>query len=62
MTNTPLDLPSHTGSRTTRLLGATVLVGVVTMVLLGFFVAPEDDLREVAEGQKEPVRDGDRVL
>ncbi|HBU03921.1 MAG TPA: hypothetical protein DEA70_05485 [Acidimicrobiaceae bacterium] len=44
MTNPPLDLPSHTGSRTTRLLGAAVLVGVVAMVLLGFFVAPEDDL------------------
>ena len=44
MTNPPLDLPAHTGSRTTRLLGAAVLVGVVTMVLLGFFVAPEDDL------------------
>ena len=44
MTNPPRDLPAHTGSRTTRLLGATVLVGVVTMILLGFFVAPEDDL------------------
>ena len=44
MTNPQLDLPAHTGSRTTRLLGAAVLVGVVTMVLLGFFVAPEDDL------------------
>ena len=44
MTNPPRDLPAHTGSRTTRLLGAAVLVGVVTMVLLGFFVAPEDDL------------------
>ena len=38
MINPPLDLPAHTGSRTTRLLGATVLVGVVTMILLGFFV------------------------
>ena len=44
MTNPPRDLPAHTGSRTTRLLGAAVLVGVVTMVLLGFFIAPEDDL------------------
>ena len=38
MTNPPLDLPAHTGSSTSRLLGATVLVGVVTMILLGFFV------------------------
>ena len=44
MTNPPLDLPAHTGSRTTRVLGAAVLVGVATMILLGFFVAPEDDL------------------
>ena len=28
MTNPPRDLPAHTGSRTTRLLGAAVLVGV----------------------------------
>ena len=38
MTNPPLDLPAHTGSRTTRVLGAAVLVGVATMILLGFFV------------------------
>ena len=44
MTNPPLDLPAHTGSRTTRVLGAAVLVGVAMMILLGFFVAPEDDL------------------
>ncbi|MGB0994013.1 MAG: cytochrome c biogenesis protein CcsA [Acidimicrobiales bacterium] len=44
MTNPPLDLPAHTGSRTTRVLGAAVLVGVAAMILLGFFVAPEDDL------------------
>ena len=44
MTNPPLDLPAHTGSRTTQVLGAAVLVGVATMILLGFFVAPEDDL------------------
>ncbi|NIR38012.1 MAG: hypothetical protein GWN79_13525, partial [Actinobacteria bacterium] len=32
-----------TGSRTTRVLGLGVVVGVVVLVLLGFFVAPEDD-------------------
>lgn len=32
-----------TGSRTTRLLGFAVLVGVLALVLLGFFGAPEDD-------------------
>lgn len=32
-----------TGSATTRLLGCFVLVGVVALVLLGFFGAPEDD-------------------
>jgi len=32
-----------TGSRTTRLLGFVVLVGVVALILLGFFGAPEDD-------------------
>lgn len=32
-----------TGSRTTRLLGFAVLVGVMALVLLGFFGAPEDD-------------------
>jgi heme exporter protein C len=34
---------NHTGSRTTRLLGAAVIVGLVALVLLGWFVAPEDD-------------------
>lgn len=34
---------AKTGSRTTRLLGFAVLVGVLALVLLGFFGAPEDD-------------------
>ncbi|MDG2027072.1 MAG: cytochrome c biogenesis protein CcsA [Acidimicrobiales bacterium] len=34
---------NHTGSRTTRLLGAAVLLGLVALILLGFFGAPEDD-------------------
>ncbi|MXW75841.1 MAG: cytochrome C biogenesis protein [Acidimicrobiaceae bacterium] len=33
----------NTGSRTTRLLGAAVLIGVLALILLGFFGAPEDD-------------------
>lgn len=33
----------HTGSRTTRLLGVAVIVGVIALILLGFFGAPEDD-------------------
>ncbi|MDE0607483.1 MAG: cytochrome c biogenesis protein CcsA [Acidimicrobiaceae bacterium] len=33
----------NTGSRTTRLLGSAVLVGVLALILLGFFGAPEDD-------------------
>ncbi len=37
------DIVEHTGSRTTRLLGASVFVGLVALVLLGFFVAPPDD-------------------
>ena len=32
-----------TGSRSTRLLGFVVLVGVLVLILLGFFGAPEDD-------------------
>lgn len=32
-----------TGSRATRLLGASVLVGALALILLGFFGAPEDD-------------------
>ena len=32
-----------TGSRSTRLLGFVVLVGVLALILLGFFGAPEDD-------------------
>ena len=34
---------NHTGSRTTRLLGAAVIIGLVALVFLGWFVAPEDD-------------------
>ena len=33
----------HTGSRTTRVLGGAVVVGLVALFLLGWFVAPEDD-------------------
>ncbi len=33
----------RTGSRSTRLLGFVVLVGVLALILLGFFGAPEDD-------------------
>ncbi len=32
-----------TGSRTTLLLGFAVIAGIVALILLGFFVAPEDD-------------------
>ncbi len=39
---------NHTGSRTTRLLGIAVIVGVVAMFLLGWFVAPEDDEQQDA--------------
>ena len=34
---------ANTGSRTTRLLGFAVVVGVLALILLGFFGAPEDD-------------------
>mgnify|MGYP005989848347 FL=1 len=37
------EAPVHTGSTTTRLLGVAVLVGLVALVVLGFFGAPEDD-------------------
>ncbi len=37
------DNPASTGSRTTLGLGLVVLVGLVAVVLLGFFGAPEDD-------------------
>ena len=37
------DAPASTGSRATMGLGLVVLVGVVAVVLLGFFGAPEDD-------------------
>ena len=37
------DEAATTGSRGTRLLGFGVLVGVVALILLGFFAAPEDD-------------------
>ncbi|MEM7141070.1 MAG: cytochrome c biogenesis protein CcsA [Actinomycetota bacterium] len=43
-----LPIPDHTGSRTTRLLGAAVLVGLVALILLGFFGAPEDDEQQDA--------------
>lgn len=39
----PVAAANHTGSRTTRLLGAAVVIGLVALVLLGFFGAPEDD-------------------
>lgn len=39
----PAAAANHTGSRTTRLLGAAVVIGLVALVLLGFFGAPEDD-------------------
>ncbi len=38
-----IDVPSGTGSRATRLLGLVVVGGLVAVVLLGFFVAPQDD-------------------
>ncbi|GJM38642.1 MAG: heme exporter protein C [Acidimicrobiales bacterium] len=44
----PAPAPSHTGSRTTRLLGIAVVVGVIALVLLGFFAAPEDDEQQDA--------------
>jgi heme exporter protein C len=39
----PAEALSHTGSRTTRVLGVSVLVGLVALILLGFFAAPADD-------------------
>jgi heme exporter protein C len=42
-TDSPADAPANTGSATTRLLGSAVLVGLVALILLGFFGAPEDD-------------------
>ena len=45
MTRSPMNpAPAHTGSRSTRLLGAAVLVGLVVLVLLGFFGAPVEHL------------------
>ena len=38
----------HTGSRTTRLLGAAVILGLVALFVLGWFVAPEDDEQQDA--------------
>ena len=35
--------PTGTGSRSTFWLGLAIVVGVVVLVLLGFFAAPEDD-------------------
>ncbi|MEZ5165829.1 MAG: cytochrome c biogenesis protein CcsA [Acidimicrobiales bacterium] len=37
------EVRNHTGSRTTRVLGALTIVGLVALVFLGFFAAPEDD-------------------
>ena len=42
-THSEIELPAHTGSRTTRWLGLVVLAGLAALVLLGFFGAPEDD-------------------
>ena len=39
----PKTAENHTGSPTTRVLGAAVVVGFVALVLLGFFGAPADD-------------------
>lgn len=45
-TATPgLGTPDNTGSRTTRWLGAVVLVGLAALVVLGLFVAPDDDIQ-----------------
>jgi heme exporter protein C len=41
--NQTASAPTGTGSRFTFWLGLTVIVGVVVLVLLGFFAAPEDD-------------------
>ena len=41
-------MTASTGTRTTRLLGFSVIVGVVALILLGFFVAPEDDVQHDA--------------
>ena len=46
MTNPTPDVPATTGSATTRWLGTAVVVGIVTVFLLGFFAAPEDDLMQ----------------
>ncbi|MEQ8841172.1 MAG: cytochrome c biogenesis protein CcsA [Acidimicrobiales bacterium] len=40
--------PPHTGSRTTRVLGIAVIVGLAALFLLGWFVAPEDDEQQDA--------------
>jgi len=44
MTKSAINTVEHTGSRTTRLLGGAVVVGVLAMIGLGFFGAPPDDL------------------
>ena len=36
-THSEIELPAHTGSRTTRWLGLVVLAGLAALVLLGFF-------------------------
>ncbi len=39
---------NHTGSRTTRLVGGAVILGLVALFVLGWFVAPEDDEQQDA--------------
>lgn len=46
MTQPTTTSAASTGSRTTRMLGSAVLVGVAAMILLGFFGAPPDDLMQ----------------
>lgn len=43
-TSTP-DVPAHTGSRATRVLGILGLLGTVALVLLGLVVTPADELQ-----------------
>lgn len=52
MSNPPIDSHAHTGSRTSRWLGAVTLAGMVAVFLLGFLAVPEDDL----------MRDGVRLM
>lgn len=43
MTTPTTSVAAHTGSNTTRWLGLVVLAGVLALIVLGFFGAPEDD-------------------